>query len=59
VIVPTDWRTREFFAAAMAQGVTLQTLSAEEEDLDAVYHRLIGGASDRSASLATSPRGLS
>jgi hypothetical protein len=44
VMVPTDWRTREFFAAALAHGVTLQMLAAEEEDLDAVYHRLLGGA---------------
>jgi hypothetical protein len=43
-MVPTDWRTREFFAAALAHGVTLQMLAAEEEDLDAVYHRLLGGA---------------
>ncbi len=48
VIVPADWQTREFFAAAMAHGVTLQMLAAEEEDLDAVYHRLIGGATGRS-----------
>ncbi len=53
VIVPAEWRTREFFAAAVAQGVTLQMLSAEEEDLDAVYHRLIGGVSDRQAAFAT------
>jgi ABC-2 type transport system ATP-binding protein len=52
VIVPAEWRTREFFAAAVAQGVTLQMLSAEEEDLDAVYHRLIGGVSDRQAAFA-------
>jgi len=52
VIVPAEWRTREFFSAAVAQGVTLQMLSAEEEDLDAVYHRLIGGVSDRQAAFA-------
>jgi len=42
--VPDDWQTRAFFAEARAHALLLTGLEAEEEDLDAVYHRLVGGA---------------
>lgn len=42
--VPADWQTRTFFAEAQAQAVSLTGLMPEEEDLEAVYHRLVGGA---------------
>jgi len=42
VIVPEGWSNRAFFAAAREQQVLLTGLEPEEEDLEAVYHRLIG-----------------
>ena len=43
VVVPEDWTNRDFFVAARAQQVLLTGLEPEEEDLEAVYHRLLGG----------------
>lgn len=42
VRVPSDWSNRDFFAVAQACGVPLAGLELEEEDLEAVYHRLVG-----------------
>lgn len=42
VIVPEGWRHREFFVTARQSGVLLTGLEREEEDLEAVYQRLIG-----------------
>jgi ABC-2 type transport system ATP-binding protein len=41
VVVPHDWTTRKFFATASRHAVLLTGLESEEEDLEAVYHRLI------------------
>ncbi len=40
-IVPHEWSTRTFFAAAREHAVLLTGLEPEEEDLEAVYHRII------------------
>ncbi|HZN34815.1 MAG TPA: ABC transporter ATP-binding protein [Pirellulaceae bacterium] len=40
-LVPTDWQTREFFAEAHRQSLPLTGLEPEEEDLQAVYQRLM------------------
>jgi ABC-2 type transport system ATP-binding protein len=41
VVVPPDWTTRTFFATAGRHSVLLTGLEPEEEDFEAVYHRLI------------------
>jgi ABC-2 type transport system ATP-binding protein len=41
VTVPHDWTTRTFFATAGLHAVLLNGLEPEEEDFEAVYHRLI------------------
>jgi ABC-2 type transport system ATP-binding protein len=41
VVVPEDWTTRTFFTLAGQHAVTLTGMIQEEEDLAAVYHRLI------------------
>lgn len=41
VVVPEDWSTRSFFILARQHAVTLTGMIQEEEDLAAVYHRLI------------------
>lgn len=41
VVVPHDWSTRNFFATAGRHAVLLTGLEPEEEDFEAVYHRLI------------------
>lgn len=40
-LVPADWQTRRFFALAAAHAAPLTHLEAEEEDLEAIYHRVI------------------
>ena len=42
-VVPSDWQTRRFFALATEHATALTRLEVEEEDLEAVYHRLLGG----------------
>jgi ABC-2 type transport system ATP-binding protein len=42
VIVPDGWTNRSFFAAARDRQVLLTGLEPDEENLEAVYHRLIG-----------------
>ncbi|MCY2991410.1 MAG: ATP-binding cassette domain-containing protein, partial [Planctomycetota bacterium] len=42
VVVPEGWTNRAFFAVARDQQVLLTGLVPEEEDLEAVYHRLLG-----------------
>lgn len=44
VTVPADWPTRRFFAAAVDCGIVLIGLEPERENLEAVYHRLLGRA---------------
>jgi ABC-2 type transport system ATP-binding protein len=39
--VPDAWETRTFFAAAQRHALLLTGLEPEEEDLEAVYHRVI------------------
>lgn len=46
--VPADWTTRRFFADALAHQVTLTGLAVEEENLEAVYHRLVGNRAHES-----------
>lgn len=40
-LVPDGWNTREFFADARQHSILLTGLEPEEEDLEAVYHRII------------------
>lgn len=40
-IVPDQWNTRTFFADARQHAVLVTGLEPEEEDLEAVYHRII------------------
>lgn len=42
VDVPTDWSNGRFFEIASQNGVTLSDVVPEEEDLQQLYHRLIG-----------------
>ncbi len=44
VVVPEGWTNRAFFAVARDQQVLLTGLVPEEEDLEAVYHRLLGSS---------------
>ena len=58
VVVPDDWNTRTFFAKAQENGILLNGLESAEEDLEAVYHRVIKSPdaaepSDKSGELAT------
>ncbi|MFO0821500.1 MAG: ABC transporter ATP-binding protein [Pirellulales bacterium] len=48
-VVPDNWLTRSFFAIASECGALVTGLVAEEEDLEAVYHRLVGGELARDA----------
>jgi len=43
VAVPDEWTTRTFFAHASTHGAVLTGLEPEEEDFEAIYHRLIQG----------------
>jgi len=40
-IVPDAWNTRTFFTTAQQHAILLTGLAPEEEDLEAVYHRMI------------------
>jgi len=42
VDVPADWNNGRFFELASQHGVTLSDVVPEEEDLQQLYHRLIG-----------------
>ena len=42
VVVPEDWTTRNFFAEAQRQRVQITGLEPDEEDLQAVYQRMVG-----------------
>jgi ABC-2 type transport system ATP-binding protein len=42
VVVPSGWRQREFFRAARDADAVLTGLVREEENLEAVYRRLVG-----------------
>jgi ABC-2 type transport system ATP-binding protein len=42
VIVPPDWATRNFFVEAQRQSVQITRLEPDEEDLQAVYQRMVG-----------------
>jgi len=42
VSVPEQWSNRSFFAAAREAHATLTGLEPEEEDLEAVYYRVVG-----------------
>jgi ABC-2 type transport system ATP-binding protein len=44
--VPETWETRSFFAAAQRHALVLTGLEPEEEDLEAVYHRVINPTVD-------------
>jgi ABC-2 type transport system ATP-binding protein len=44
VAVPPGWATRSFFALADNHGVLLRGLQADDEDLDELFHRVIGNA---------------
>ena len=43
VTVAADWDTRRFFATAIDNQLSLLGLEPEQENLEAVYHRLVGG----------------
>lgn len=40
--VPSGWATRTFFALADMHGVALRSVQPDEEDLDELFHRVIG-----------------
>jgi len=40
-VVPEGWNTRSFFVEARQHAVLLMGMEPEEEDLEAVYHRII------------------
>jgi ABC-2 type transport system ATP-binding protein len=42
VAVPADWPTRSFFALADNHGVLLRGLQRDEEELEELFHRVIG-----------------
>jgi len=42
VVVPENWPTRNFFAEAQRQRVQITGLEPDEEDLQAVYQRMVG-----------------
>lgn len=44
VEVPANWTTQRFFELSLLAGVSLRGVIPEEEDLQSVYHRLIGPA---------------
>jgi ABC-2 type transport system ATP-binding protein len=41
VVVPQDWNTRTFFASARRHATLVTGLEPEEENFEAVYHRLL------------------
>ena len=43
VAVPPGWMTRAFFALADNHGILLRGIQADDEDLDELFHRVIGG----------------
>ena len=43
VAVPAGWMTRSFFALADNHGLLLRGLQTDDEDLDELFHRVIGG----------------
>jgi ABC-2 type transport system ATP-binding protein len=43
VAVPNGWMTRSFFALADNHGILLRGLQSDDEDLDELFHRVIGG----------------
>jgi ABC-2 type transport system ATP-binding protein len=45
VAVPQGWSTHSFFVLAAASGVLLRGLQADDEELDELFHRVIGQAS--------------
>ena len=47
VAVPPGWATRAFFALADNHGVLLRGLQADDEDLEELFHRVLGAAPDR------------
>jgi ABC-2 type transport system ATP-binding protein len=50
VQVPETWTNRTFFREAIQHGVTITGLEPDEENLEAVYQRLITGRNSRSES---------
>ncbi|MFL5327457.1 MAG: ABC transporter ATP-binding protein [Gemmataceae bacterium] len=44
VAVPAGWTTRGFFALADNHGVTLRGVARDDEDLEEMFHRVIGPA---------------
>jgi ABC-2 type transport system ATP-binding protein len=55
VVVPPDWATRNFFAEAHGQRVQIVGLEPDEEDLQAVYQRMVGMPSASTNSLEGRP----
>ncbi len=55
VVVPPDWATRNFFAEAHVQRVQIIGLEPDEEDLQAVYQRMVGVTSPSTNSLEKRP----
>jgi len=42
VAVPAGWATRTFFALADNHGVLLRGLQRDDEDLEELFHRVVG-----------------
>jgi ABC-2 type transport system ATP-binding protein len=56
VTVDANWETRRFFAAAVECRLQLMGLEPDEENLEAVYHRLLGpGRSTNATPVAKEP----
>ena len=53
--VPTDWSPRRFFELSAASPMTLREVMPQEENLEAVYHRLIGSGEEIGVSKQQSP----
>ncbi len=51
--VPQDWTTNTFFVEAGKHSVLLKGVVPEEEDLEAVYHRVIGSVTGTSVESGT------
>lgn len=57
VVVPDQWQTRRFFELAKQHGLQLTGLAPEEEDLAAVYQRLVTAGPQRDRKPVESPSG--
>lgn len=55
VVVPPDWATRNFFAEAHRSRVQITGLAPDEEDLQAVYQRMVGAPVSSASPIEAKP----